>query len=221
MAFFRAPAGMPPPGRQPILQLPPFVQAWLLVSIAIHLVRLALPVQTDDWVIVTFGFIPIRYTIPEFFTWGAGVAPLTHMLLHGSWVHLLVNMATLMAFGSGVERRIGGRRTFWFALTCGLAGAVAHYFVYPESPVPVVGASGAISGLFGGVLRLVQAHRLAGGSRGLWAAAAVWIGINVLFGLTGMPGAEEEIAWVAHLGGFLAGLVLFRPFDPRAPRPSA
>lgn len=221
MAFFVPASGGGPVGRQPVLNLPPMVQALLILIAATHLVRLLLPDDVDWWVIFTFAFIPARYSLPGAFDWGAIVSPITHMLLHDGWLHLLVNMATLMAFGAGVERRIGGGRMLGFAIVCGLAGVAAHYLVYADSGTPVIGASGAISGLFGGVLRLMPGRRAGQGLRGLLPIIVVWIGINVGFGLTGMPGAEGEIAWVAHLGGFIAGLAFFGPFDRPRRQPLA
>jgi membrane associated rhomboid family serine protease len=76
----------------------------------------------------------------------------------------------------------------------------------------MVGASGAISGLFGGVLRLMQSL---GGLRRLWPLIVLWVGASVLLGLVGFPGVAESIAWVAHIGGFAAGLLLFPLFDRR------
>jgi membrane associated rhomboid family serine protease len=213
LAFFVPTRGPGPAGRQPVVNLPPVVRTLLLVLAAVHLVRLALPADLDWWVIATFAFIPARYSVPGFFDWGAVAAPLTHMLLHDGWAHLLINMVMLAAFGAGVERRIGGRRMLAFAVICGLAGAAAHSVVYPESLSPVIGASGAISGLFGGILRLLPGRHPGQGLRGLWPLIVVWVAINVVFGLTGAPGAEGEIAWVAHLGGFGAGLLFYGPFD--------
>lgn len=218
MAYFVPTRGPGPSGRQPVVNLPPMVRTLLAVLAAVHLVRLLLPQDLDWWVIVTFAFIPARYSVAGYFDWGAVVAPLTHMLLHDGWLHLLINMAMLLSFGAGIERRIGGRRMLGFAVLCGLAGAAAHYVVYSESLNPVIGASGAISGLFGGVLRLLPGRRQGQGLRGLWPLIVIWIGINVVFGLTGAPGAEGEIAWVAHLGGFVAGLILYGPFDRPKPR---
>ncbi len=192
-------------------------QGLLLLLLGVHLVRLALPARLDDWVVLTFAFIPARYTRPGAFDWGAVAAPLSAMLLHGGWLHLVMNMVALLAFGAGVERRMGGARMLALAVVCGLAGAAAHLTVYPRSVEPVIGASGAISGLFGGVLRLLPRRRPGRGLQGVWPAVAAWVAANVAFGLVGLPEAGAGIAWVAHLGGFAAGLLLFGWFD-RPPR---
>jgi membrane associated rhomboid family serine protease len=216
LAFLRQ-HGDRPARREPILNLPPATQTLLLVMLGVHLVRQLLSEVQDNWVIESFAFIPARYTLPGGFGWEAVVSPLTYMLLHASWLHLIVNSTALLAFGAGVERRLGAWRMLAFAFACGLASAALHFAVYADSMNPVIGASGAISGLFGGVLRILPGRRPGQGLRGLWPIIVVWIGGNIAFGLTGAPGGSGDIAWVAHLGGFFAGLALFGLFDRRRP----
>lgn len=169
----------------------------------------------------------------------------TYTFLHGSWTHVFFNAVWLLAFGSPVARRIGATRFLLFYFICGIAGALLQVFLNPGSLVPVVGASAAISGLMGGAARFVF---LAGGPLGGLGGAgspstapraqasigraltdrrvlifvAVWIGLNFLFGPTGLTptGDQVNIAWEAHLGGFLAGLLLFGLFDPYRTSPS-
>ena len=204
-----------PSAGQPMLNLPRMVSALLVANLAVHVARLLLPEQIDDAIVLAFGFVPARYTGAEPFGWPAIVAPLTYQFLHGGIAHLAVNMAMLMAFGSGVERRIGPGPMVALAAICGVLGAAMHLAVYPGSTVPVIGASAAISGLFGAVLRFLPGQ---GGIRRLMPLVALWIGASILFGVTGLPGAEgAEIAWVAHIGGFAAGLALFGLFDRRRP----
>ncbi len=201
--------------RQPILNIPPATKALLIANVVVHLVRLALPSDLDDAVLVTFAFIPARYFAPGAFGWPALIDPISYQFLHGSLAHLAINMLALLAFGAGVERRIGGPRMLSFTLICGVASALTHLIVYPSSIEPVIGASGAISGLFGAVLRF----RLQGGARGgLWLLVALWIAMDVVAGVSGMGGDGASIAWVAHIGGFVAGLLLFGPFDRHVAR---
>ena len=198
-----------PPARQPIFNIPPATQWLIVANVAVHLLRLMLAPESDDAVVSLLGFVPARYTEPGGLGWAALVAPVSYQFLHANLIHLGVNMLALLAFGSGVERQIGGGRMAIYYLACGVASAAAHLAVYPTSLVPIIGASGAISGLFGGVLRFQFAGG-AGGRRGLWAVVVLWIVVNTVLGQTGMPGMEEAaIAWVAHLGGFAAGLLLF------------
>ena len=198
-----------PPARQPILNVPPITKALLIANVAVHLLRLLLPADLDDALLLTFAFVPARYTEAGGFGWPTLVDPITYQFLHGSLVHLAVNMLALLAFGAGVERRIGGWRMLIFFLVCGVIAAATHLAAYPSSLEPIVGASGAISGLFGGVLRF-QFDSGLGSRRGFWLVIILWIVVNFVIGQTGIPGTDgAAIAWVAHLGGFVAGLVLF------------
>ncbi|HWG79870.1 MAG TPA: rhomboid family intramembrane serine protease [Stellaceae bacterium] len=198
-----------PPARQPIFNIPPATRALIVANVAVHLLRLLLAPATDDALVSLLAFVPGRYTGPGGIGWPALVDPVTYQFLHANLIHLGVNMLALLAFGSGVERRLGGGRMVIFYLVCGVASAAVHFVVYPTSLVPIIGASGAISGLFGGVLRL-QFGGGTGGRRGLWPIVIFWIVVNVVLGQAGMPGMEDTaIAWVAHLGGFAAGLLLF------------
>jgi membrane associated rhomboid family serine protease len=209
------------PQRQPILNIPPATKALLIANIAVHVVRQLLPDDLDDWVIVNFGFMPGRYTVPGTFSWTALLAPLTHQFLHANLAHLGMNMLALLAFGAGVERRLGSLRMLVFTLVCGLFSAAAHFAVYPHSFDPVIGASGAISGLFGAVMRfqLRGPGRQDGRNGSIWPMVAIFLVLNVVTGVTGVGAPEgETVAWVAHMGGFFAGLFLFGLFDRRAPQ---
>ncbi|MGO8920474.1 MAG: rhomboid family intramembrane serine protease [Stellaceae bacterium] len=177
-----------------------------------------LPAALDDAVVGTFAFVPARYTA-EPLGWPALVDPVTYQFLHANLTHLGVNMLALLAFGSGVERRVGGWRMLALTIVCGIVAAAAHLGVYPQSAQPVIGASGAISGLFGGVLRL-QASAGSDRRTGLWLVIVLWIIVTVIAGQTGMPGQPgAPIAWIAHLGGFVAGLLMFGLFERGTSRP--
>ncbi|WP_395623683.1 rhomboid family intramembrane serine protease [Sphingomonas daechungensis] len=193
---------------EPAINVPPFTLALIAANVLAFVV---LELQSDEtrWAIVTtFGFLPGRYSDTAAFSIAAFIGPFSYQFIHGDWTHLLVNMASLAAFGSGVERQIGGGTTLSVYLLCGAIAAAAHFAVYPQSVDPVIGASGAISGLMAGVLRLLGPHRA-----GLIRIAIIW-GIAMLaLGIAGMPGGEAvQVAWVAHLGGFVGGLILFRVF---------
>ena len=123
-------------------------------------------------------------------------------------------MITLAAFGAPVERLLGVRRFILFYLSAGIVAGVVHIVFFPGSTDPVIGASGAISGVFGGVLMLM---RYVGSLTSLLPVAGIWIALNVFFGIFGgTPGAAgEQVAWVAHIGGFVYGLLAIRFFMPR------
>jgi membrane associated rhomboid family serine protease len=182
--------------------------------VAVYVLQAAVPWRIEGWIVTHLGFVPARYSVAGALDWAAFLGPVTHQFLHGGVVHLLINMVMLAAFGSGVARTIGGTRMIVLYLLCGVAGAFTHGFVYPESSIPVIGASGAISGLFGAVLRLIAQHRrVDGGLSRVLPVAIIWVGIAVMTGFTGMPGAEgAQVAWAAHIGGFIPALLLFDLF---------
>jgi membrane associated rhomboid family serine protease len=173
--------------------------------------------------------------------WGAQIWTfVTYGLIHGDLTHLGLNAVWLLAFGSAVARRFGAARFLAFSAVTAAAGAVAHLATHPGDCWPMVGASAAISGFMAAAIRFVfQAGGplgLLGGSGGAGYAIpaapllvtlrdprvivflAVWFGLNILFGLISLPLIDDQqsVAWQAHIGGFVAGLVLFPLFDPVA-----
>ena len=205
------------PKSEPAINLPPFTLALIVANVAAFAAVRLLQGDAGWLAIDTFGFIPSRYSGGMQAGAAAFYSPITYQFLHGDWVHLAVNMVSLAAFGAGVERRVGGGTMLSVYLLCGMLAAAAHFAIYPTSMDPVIGASGAISGLMGGVLRLMrEAGRPRGGAAGgLIGFAIVWAASTIVLGITGMPGdGGTQIAWVAHLGGFVAGLLLFRFFIP-------
>lgn len=233
-----------PSTRQPILNLPPVVTAMVAVLIGIQAARGFLSPDTDLQIILDFAFFPVRETSPDVF---AGVAPagavvwsfLSYAFLHADWAHVLMNVVWLAAFGSPLARRFGAGRFVLFSAVGAVAGAALHLAIFPSSAVPVVGASAAISAQMAGAARFVfqpggpmwargqaASHFLPAAPLGqvlrdrrVLTFLAIWFGINLLFGLIGGAAiGEGAIAWAAHIGGFLAGLLLFPLFDPvRAP----
>ena len=175
--------------------------------------------------------------------WGAEIWTfVTYALLHADLTHLGFNGVWLLAFASPVARRFGGRRFLaLFAVTIA-AGALAYLVTHAGSLAPMIGASAGISGMMGASTRFVFQP---GGSLDFWQRnretadqvpaaplsvalrnprvmtfLAVWFGLNLLFGLGSTPllvGEGQSIAWEAHVGGFLAGLLLFSAFDPVQP----
>ena len=152
--------------------------------------------------------------------------PLTSMFLHGSWIHLLGNSLYLWVFGNNVEDSMGRGRFLAFYLICGLAAAAAHVLVQPGSPVPTVGASGAISGILGGYLVLYPKVRVRTFFPPFflfhvpaWAYLIFWFGGQLLTGLPQLssmrPDASSGVAVWAHIGGFITGFLLIKLFEDR------
>jgi membrane associated rhomboid family serine protease len=155
------------------------------------------------------------------------LTPLTSMFLHGGWAHLLGNALYLWIFGNNIEDSVGRGRFVAFYLICGLVAAAAHVAVTPGSPVPTVGASGAISGLLGGYLVLYPRARVRTFFPPFflfwvpaWLVLVFWFGGQVLSGLPELspmrPDVSGGVAVWAHIGGFVAGVVLVKLFEDRS-----
>ncbi len=217
----------------PAFNIPGAVLAIGALIIIVHGVRTTLISQQNDyWVLAVFAFIPVSYHLdlsqlvePLARFW----SPLTHGFLHGDWTHVLVNLVWLAAFGSAVARRFKALRFFVFMGLATMAGAAAHYVFYPMGAVPVIGASGAVSACMGAAVRfaftpgrsiedatnspalsLLQSLK----NRGIMTFVIFWFGLNYLIGSGILPlGVEGQIAWEAHMGGFLFGWLCFAAFD--------
>jgi len=148
---------------------------------------------------------------------------LTSMFLHGGWMHLLGNMWFLWLFGNNVEDSMGRTRFLVFYLTCGIAAAMLQVVTSPRSVIPMVGASGAISGVMGAYLVLyprVRVHCLVflgffitTISLPAWTMLLYWFGLQFVSGLFGLMASEGGgVAFWAHVGGFVAGMVLVKLF---------
>lgn len=192
---------------EPAINLPPVTKWLCAILIAVTVVQEFVSGETADWLMMTFGFVPARYNGDVPLEAAALAAPVTYMFLHGGWLHLLTNVGMLMAFGAGLERAVGPRRFLAIYFFSGIVGAAAQYAVSPDFAMPLVGASGGVSGLFGAmVLVLHRWGQLGTGTGRLLPVIVMWIAFSVFFGFFGMPGAGGQIAWVPHVAGFLAGM---------------
>ena len=224
------------PPRQPFFRAPSVVM-WLIGILAVlHLVRVTRPDAQSESIVEAFALYPLHYS--RAFLEGQMAGPiwervlpfLSYMGLHGSWTHLVINCLWLLAFGPIVARRFGGALFLVFFAVCGVTAALAYLACNWGSPYPVIGASGAISGLMAAGLRMLpgQAPWAHPGeaplaplfSRQILVFTALWAAINLLTGITGlgMGGESGLVAWQAHLGGYAAGLLLCGPFDHLRPR---
>jgi membrane associated rhomboid family serine protease len=172
--------------------------------------------------IQAWGVVPQEYaaghdippTIPLPF-WSTLI---TSMFLHGGWMHLGGNMLYLWIFGDNLEKVMGHARFLLFYLVCGIAAGIAHILASGASAVPTVGASGAISGVLGGYLVLFPRNRVRVLTRGgIMAVPAIvvlgfWILIQLVNGVGSVAVTADTggVAYVAHIGGFVAGLLLVK-----------
>lgn len=145
-----------------------------------------------------------------------GAALVSSLFLHASWLHLGANMLMLIVVGRPVEWVLGSFRTLMLYLLSGIAGGLLQAFADPSSMIPIIGASGAIAGLFGGYAMLFSREKVASRSvlglrvpgrllRMLWIAAT-WIGLQLLLDFS--SGGNSLVAIWAHIGGFIVGLLL-------------
>lgn len=195
---------------EPLINLPPYTKYLLGFIIGIHLIMaFALSPQWQEWIFIHLGFIPGRFTGTAIFEPLALLTPISHIFIHGGWLHIAMNSIMLLAFGAGVEKWIGGPKMILAFLICSLIGLAAHLALNIDSIQPVVGASGGLSGLF--AIALVMLNRqsqgaMSKGKYGYLPLIALWVGISVLFGMMGSPDGSD-IAWAAHVGGFLGGFL--------------
>lgn len=233
-----------PERREPMFNVPAIVLAMLVVIGVVHLARSALSEASDETLTLALAFIPDRYGLHPL-AWPGGTisawtSPLTYMAVHGDATHLAFNAASLLAFGGVVARRLGGVRFALFTAVCGVMGAALFFVLNLGVKAPLIGASGAISGMMAAALRLlfsaldgapaglagelirrapqlITLKRLgaAMADRRLQLATGSWLFINLLaaFGLA-TPAQAGVVAWEAHVGGYLAGLLTFGLFDP-------
>ena len=159
--------------------------------------------------------------VPQLVTSGENLPSLiTHMFLHGGWMHLAGNMLFLWIFGDNLEDLMGHAKFLMFYVLAGLAAAALQIAVDPASQAPMVGASGAIAGVLGGYLLLFPRARVdvviiliiifRVFPIPAWIVLGLWFGIQVVSSTT-TPSEDGGVAYFAHIGGFIAGLVLCLP----------
>jgi membrane associated rhomboid family serine protease len=206
---------------------------FIALNVLAFLVEINRPQEAVQAFIYAWGVVPREYSagsdLPPYIPYPFWSTLLTSMFLHGGWGHLGGNMLFLWVFGDNIEHRLGHLRFVLFYLGTGLAASFAHIFFNAGSVIPAVGASGAISGVLGGYLLLFprnSVYVLTFG--GVMAVPAVfmlglWIVTQFVNGVGSIAATEETggggVAYMAHIGGFIAGLVLAPMFA--AGRPTA
>ena len=195
------------------------------INVVFFLVQLAQGPAQDHFVYL-YGLVPAKFTVPQvavYFSFGQQILSLfTFMFLHGGFLHLLGNMWSLYIFGDNVEDRLGPARYIVFYLLCGLASGMTHLLLNTHSNIPTIGASGAIAGVMGAYFILYPGSRILTLIPILFIPWFVEIPAFFFLGIwfvlqfinaAGSSGHAGGIAWWAHIGGFVFGILFLKLFE--------
>lgn len=196
----------------------------IVVNILIFLYEISIPPMGQEPFIMRWGIVPDQIT-------GHLYTLFTSMFLHGGWLHLLGNMMFLWVFGRNVEDLIGSGSYLAFYLSCGVAAGVLQVVTSPYSRLPTIGASGAIAGVMGAYLMKFPRARIVTlvpiivfittMEIPAWIMLIWWFVIQLFSGFGSLATANYTgggTAWFAHIGGFVAGMLLIRKFAAKRPR---
>lgn len=204
---------------------PSVVYALIVANVLVFLLQISMTGLVGREFIYEYALVPLRYANPDWARY-QGLSPndylpfVSSFFMHGGWLHILLNMWTLYIFGSSVESRYGPVAFIIFYMLCGLAANLAHFYFNQDSPVPVLGASGAVAGVMGAYAMTFPRARLIMLFPIVFiplffelpalSFVVLWFGLQVLQGAVEMlrPSMGGGIAWWAHIGGFLAGIAL-------------
>lgn len=198
-------------GKQPFInweKIPPFARYMVGILICVQLF-LSLAVSDADFVyiVMNYGFVPQNYVSGQASLGSLLLAPFTSLLIHGDWMHIVFNIVMLLAMGIFFERSYGTKRAIIFFILCGFSGHLMCFLLNPYSTSPVIGASGAISGLFAVTIITMSESGMMGPDaqrRGPLQFILLWTLVIIAFGVL-TPGTS----WQSHLGGFFGGIGFF------------
>ncbi len=209
----------------PSKNVPVVNNALIAINVLIFIYQLMLGPGVESFVYL-YGLVPARYTLGRLaihYTFSQQIISwVSFMFLHGGFLHLLGNMWTLYIFGDNVEDRLGPVRYLLFYLVCGIASGVSHFFLNLHSQAPVIGASGAIAGVMGAYFLLHPKSKILTLIPIIIIPWFVEIPAFIFLGLwfviqflnaTAGGGAAGGVAWYAHIGGFLFGMLFLKLFD--------
>jgi membrane associated rhomboid family serine protease len=204
---------MLPIGDRNPTQITPFVNYALIATNIAVFVWHFFVIGGEAWLTPGYGLVPSRISNDPA---GEAFTVLTSMFMHGGLMHIGANMLFLHIFGDNVEDSVGHARYLAFYLLSGVGAAAAQFATNPTSPVPMVGASGAIAGVLGAYMVLhPSAPIMVLLPIGLFIELPAWLVTGLWFALqliSGVGGVGGDTAFFAHIGGFVAGLLLIRPF---------
>ncbi|MCR3923547.1 MAG: rhomboid family intramembrane serine protease [Firmicutes bacterium] len=205
----------------------PYINTFfILVNIYVFVRQLFLSNEQLSTYVLTYGLIPFRYSasVTSGNAVGALIPLLTYQFMHGGWLHIGSNMLYLWVFGDNIEDRLGHVKYFFFYLLMGLLAGLLQVYLDTASPIPIIGASGAVAGILGAYL--ISCPR---------ARVVAIIPIFIIFTIAEVPailflgfwfilqlfsgfasiGVDVSIAWWAHIGGFVAGMALINFFGKK------
>lgn len=230
---------------EPIFNIAGVIVCLAGAMISIHaLLIYVLPDHYRYFVQILFAFNPQNFisAIQETFSYVSAFyyiwTPITHAFLHGDWTHLLLNVGFMLAFGAPVAKRFGAIRFLILFVLCAIGGALFFWLMNLQSTAYLIGSSGAVAGFMGAASRFAfqpNVDETGRHQRGLNVSGpaltlvqcikdrkfmnffAIWMVMNILFGtvLSTILGGSGNIAWEAHIGGFLTGIIAFSLLDPR------
>lgn len=202
----------------------PFINLMLiLINVLAFLYEIQMDPSALKEFIFEWGLIPARLLSDPSTVW---VTIFTSMFLHGGWFHIINNMWVLFIFGDNVEARMGGIRYLIFYFLSGVAAVFLQTYILPSSNVPMIGASGAVAGVLGAYLILFPHSRIASLVPILFIFTIIeipavifllfWFASQLYSGLFAIQGSSGSgIAWWAHVGGFLFGIIMVFFFRTR------
>lgn len=217
----------------PTETMPIVTVALIAACTVIFFYQLSLGPQAEQNLVYQYGAIPAVLFGQEALPRGMAAIPasfslITSMFLHGGFLHLIGNMLYLWIFGNNIEDAMGHVRFIGFYLVCGVIAAMSHALTDPGSVMPMIGASGAISGVLGAYLLLYpRAHVYVLIPFGFFfwrtyvpafLVLGFWFVLQVISGTATVGGGGGGVAWFAHIGGFLAGMALIGFFKRRSVR---
>lgn len=202
--------------------------ALILLNFYVFYQELILSDREFNRFLLTYGLVPAEFIagIGRTSFDAAVYTPLvTNLFLHGGWMHIIGNMWYIWIFGDNIEDRLGHFRFLVFYVLCGIAANLAHIFIDPGSTVPTIGASGAVSGVLGAYLvtfprakvltlvpiffflQIIEIPAM--------LFLGLWFLLQLQYGTISLLAAGTNVAWWAHIGGFVAGMLLIKLFTPR------